>query len=947
LISNITTTTGRSYTQTELAVGVKAYTDRTYQVTSVPSSLAGASLIQTANDDKKYTGSTQVSFSLSSSATIYIAYDPRGTTLPSWLSGWQKLTDRVGVNDPAISYMSLYSKTFAAGTVSLGGNLQSPAAGAQNNYFVIAKQTTSTGEDNIAPTVAVQLDGVLKSAGTYSNEVTVSVQASDEGGSGLASVQYSLNNGSYTTYNAPFKITTEGSYTIRGRATDGSGNQTTTDAKSFSIVKSSQSNAYMVLENADKFPANDQLTFSLIQNPWRRQNADGSYTPYNANHDKVRLRIHNKGTGTLNISNLNLSNTSIWRLAEAPTLPISISSKGYVDVIIEFIAKDQATRVKVIEGTLTISSNDDLAPNKEVKLRGLWQRYGEGNSEPYAVEILSAFGFKSRPGFTANDGASDGTYVMPNSDEIYSPFFLRADPSKPVQVVQMAAYHGCCSDTETIQWYDKGSTTNRTIFTHNSLDGQSLLPRKSGSTTILAQGTFNPTTAFGIKVQRSYSDRTKNFEQGLGLRIWKAVDINGNIIPNAYIIGMDYLTSQFVNYDYQDNIYYVSNIKPETGPAYTSELAATPSAVNFGAVLTGGSKSLTVNLKNLGKSYDSGSDPAIQISKVEVVGPNSSEFTGPTLSTTLATQATTNITVGFRPSSLGIKNAALLVHYNSAASPLRIPLYGIANTSSSTISAVKRIKGASDGSKTIAGNVWEADINYRKGSIKLDQQVVAGPIASTDDDVLYQTYLSASTDLAETRYEIPISNGSYMVRMHFVENYFSVEGARIFNITIENALRLNGFEIFREVGYRAALVKDFNVNVADGVMNIKFNPTANRVAIAGVEIFKATSSAASASVSSSLLAVPGEETGVQLSVYPNPSSGGNVQVEGKSFGERETVSLSIYDALGRVIKSQDVVTDQEGSFSEELTLDGHTQRGLYLLQAKGLTGRRQVRLVIE
>jgi hypothetical protein len=35
--------------------------------------------------------------------------------------------------------MDLYSKTFAAGTVSLGGNLQSPAAGAQNNYFVVAK----------------------------------------------------------------------------------------------------------------------------------------------------------------------------------------------------------------------------------------------------------------------------------------------------------------------------------------------------------------------------------------------------------------------------------------------------------------------------------------------------------------------------------------------------------------------------------------------------------------------------------------------------------------------------------------------------------------------------------------------------------------------------------------------------------------------------------------
>src|SRR5690606_37490802 len=68
LITNITTTTGRSYTHTEMAVRAKIYTDRTYQVTGVPASLAGASLVQTANDDKKYAGSTQVSFSLSQSA---------------------------------------------------------------------------------------------------------------------------------------------------------------------------------------------------------------------------------------------------------------------------------------------------------------------------------------------------------------------------------------------------------------------------------------------------------------------------------------------------------------------------------------------------------------------------------------------------------------------------------------------------------------------------------------------------------------------------------------------------------------------------------------------------------------------------------------------------------------------------------------------------------------
>ncbi|GAA4440128.1 hypothetical protein GCM10023188_37010 [Pontibacter saemangeumensis] len=155
LITNIAATSGRSYVLAELTVGVRAYTDRTYEVTSVPASLAGASMIRTANDDKRNTSSSLLSFTLSQQATVYVAYDPRATALPSWLSGWQKLTDRVGVNDSKISYMDLYSKSFPAGAVSLGGGMQSPAAGAENNYFVVAKaaQAPSTGLiSNVATT---------------------------------------------------------------------------------------------------------------------------------------------------------------------------------------------------------------------------------------------------------------------------------------------------------------------------------------------------------------------------------------------------------------------------------------------------------------------------------------------------------------------------------------------------------------------------------------------------------------------------------------------------------------------------------------------------------------------------------------------------------------------------------------------------------------------------
>lgn len=139
LITNVTSLTGRSYRLGELVEGTAVYTDRTYQVTTVPSFLNKAPFIKTPNDDKANKATEALSFNLTQNATVYIGYDPRATALPAWMSDWQKLTEKVGINDPVITYLELYSKTYPAGKVTLGGNLASPAAGALNQYCVIAQ----------------------------------------------------------------------------------------------------------------------------------------------------------------------------------------------------------------------------------------------------------------------------------------------------------------------------------------------------------------------------------------------------------------------------------------------------------------------------------------------------------------------------------------------------------------------------------------------------------------------------------------------------------------------------------------------------------------------------------------------------------------------------------------------------------------------------------------
>jgi N-acetylneuraminic acid mutarotase len=146
LITNITVTTGKSYPLTDMHSGLVYYTDRAYTIEDVPAMLEGAATIGTANDDKVNKSVSMLTFNLSDTSTVFIAYDPRATTLPAWLKGWQKLPDKLGVNDPKITSFNLYTKNFNPGKVILGGNLASPAVGAQCQYIVLAKAVNSVND---------------------------------------------------------------------------------------------------------------------------------------------------------------------------------------------------------------------------------------------------------------------------------------------------------------------------------------------------------------------------------------------------------------------------------------------------------------------------------------------------------------------------------------------------------------------------------------------------------------------------------------------------------------------------------------------------------------------------------------------------------------------------------------------------------------------------------
>ncbi len=663
-----------------------------------------------------------------------------------------------------------------------------------------------------------------------------------------------------------------------------------------------QSNVKLFIENLNKFPSNDLFVFSKVQVPWSR---DGKY--YNANHDSLTVRIHNKGMNTLIIKNLVLSNNTTWNFVKlkgvdyvpSSSLPLSIGSGTYADLTVKFVAVDQATRVKILRDTLTIVSNDDKFPSKQVFFSGIWQRKGESNNEPYSQEIITTFGFKTLTGFSHTDPNYGDTNKL-KGDEIRPSYFVRADNARPVSIIQMGAYHGCCTFTERIMWYAKGSETVNTVFTHIAKDAQSLLPRK-GTPATPAEGTFTPATSFGFKVGgKDYTDARKNPGGKIGIRVWKALDAAGKIIPNSYIISNDYLGSQYTNYDYNDNMYFVRNVKPEKGSAFYSALKAAPSALDFGEKLLQSANSLTLNLSSLGQNYTDGSqDPAITISSVAIVGENKSEFSATMpVKTILNPQEGTTLTVKFNPVSQGLKIADLLINYNNSQ-PLRVPLYGIAKSSGTTVTANYRINSGSATSITINGKIWSADNQYSFDNLEPYTNSQLTQIAGTDEDPLYLKEQSSNGDKKPFRYEFPVSNGDYAVRLHFAEIYWGAPGSgfaggagsRVMSVSLENQLRLINLDVSQEVGGATTLVKNIPVTVTDGKLSINFSASVNRPMVVAVEVYSFRSS----------VARPAdfvENSFKKVRIYPNPVQNTlNIQFPTNYHGN---CNLQIVDAVGRI-----------------------------------------------
>ncbi|HSY04829.1 MAG TPA: hypothetical protein VK803_02715 [Steroidobacteraceae bacterium] len=135
--------------------GALQYLDAPFKLAlEVPRAVENQTLLQTAGaDSSAAVGSTAfITFTVTRSSTVYVAYDAHAGSRPDWLTtnfldtGQQLLATRADAVEP----FELYANTYAANaTVTLGANLAASAASRAAMYTVIVAPTPS---DDVAPT---------------------------------------------------------------------------------------------------------------------------------------------------------------------------------------------------------------------------------------------------------------------------------------------------------------------------------------------------------------------------------------------------------------------------------------------------------------------------------------------------------------------------------------------------------------------------------------------------------------------------------------------------------------------------------------------------------------------------------------------------------------------------------------------------------------------------
>ena len=313
-----------------------------------------------------------------------------------------------------------------------------------------------------------------------------------------------------------------------------------------------------------------------------------------------RRCIHNTGDQPLKITGLTLSDTSAWQIVNPPSFPVTVAANtGTLDITVKFIATKNPSHTDnqtddtattngipsvqaggVYSGTLTIKTADT---SRDVTLSGYWQDQSAHENEPSLQTLTNKlFGYGTNINSTQIPQLTEGSTAVYYGEEYHAAsqqgLFAAADTSKPVTVQQIDAFHN--QGLTAPRFGTRPAARRRRSSSATSPMRRSRSCRRFREIpTLRSQASRRPGTSASISMASSRKTaRTPPMcpaSAAAGMRCaYPLRDGSNHLIPNSWLMVMDYQNSEFDNDDFQDLMYVVSNARPAALPATPTNLQA-------------------------------------------------------------------------------------------------------------------------------------------------------------------------------------------------------------------------------------------------------------------------------------------------------------------------------------------------------------------------------------
>jgi PKD repeat protein len=362
--------------------------------------------------------------------------------------------------------------------------------------------------------------------------------------------------------------------------------------------------------NVTGIPYNDRLVFHRIF-----QNNSGGLSGLPVQRDN-QLRITNVGTGPLRVEVPVISGPDADTFIVQNMISAFNIAPGDSREINFRMQQDVRGNERGIRNAIaTIATDDPTTPSIRIELAGFMQPRVGGAFEPNLQEIFDVFDYATVARYPnqGNELFNNGT-IGTYGDEVVSQDgqWMPANPDLPVYVRYLVATHGdtaprtwgaffqfvpaggttCVANPDPDNPQDDPNVGRRTapcIMWHNGPDWQRFFPRlfvdgESPASTAVAEmsATFGGPRRFFINIDGWRSDRHVG-GQTQGVRFYPLRLRDGRLVPNTYLVAQDYAQagSSFANFDYQDSVFLVTNIRPRFVESDTSMAARLPGSENL------------------------------------------------------------------------------------------------------------------------------------------------------------------------------------------------------------------------------------------------------------------------------------------------------------------------------------------------------------------------------